>query len=67
MLEKTLKYTAVDIAENGNASVRLTTIVTDDGVEISKSHYRQVYTPNDSIEDLPSHVSGSIAAYRAGL
>ena len=67
MLEKIQQYTAVDMAENGNASVRLTTIVTDDGVEISKSHFRKVYTPNDSIDDLPSHVSGSIAAYRAGL
>lgn len=67
MLEKTEKYTAVDLSENGNVSVRLTTIITDDGVEISRSHFRQVYTPNHSIDHLPEHVSGSIALYRSGI
>lgn len=67
MLEKTVKHTSIDIEEDGQVSLRLTTTITDDGVVVSKSHHREVRSLTDSLDDLPSHISGSIAAYRAGL
>lgn len=67
MLEKIEKYTAVDMSENGNVSIRLTTVITDNEIEISRSHLRQLYTPADSIDHLPEHISGSIALYRSGI
>lgn len=67
MLEKTQSYTSIDIAEDGQVSLRLTTTITDDGVVVSKSHHREVRSLTDSLDDLPSHISASIAAYRAGL
>lgn len=67
MLQKEQKYTSIDISEGGEVSLRLTTTITDDGVVVSKSHHREVRSLTDSLDDLPSHVSGSIAAYRAGL
>lgn len=67
MLEKEQKYTSVDISEDGQVSLRLTTIITDDGVVISKSHHREVRAVKDSLDDLPSHISSSIAIYRTGI
>lgn len=67
MLEKKQKYTSVDISENGQVSLRLTTIITDDGVVISKSHHREVRGLDASLDDLPNYISGSIALYREGL
>lgn len=67
MLEKTQTYTSIDISEGGEVSLRLTTTITEDGVVISKSHHREVRLLSDSLDDLPSHISGSIAFYRSGL
>ena len=67
MLEKTQTYTSIDISEEGQVSLRLTTTITEDGNIVSKSHHREVRLLEDSLDDLPSHISGSIAAYRAGL
>jgi hypothetical protein len=67
MLEKTQTYTSIDISEEGQVSLRLTTTITEDGNIISRSHHREVRLLEDSLDDLPEHISGSIAAYRAGL
>ena len=67
MLEKELKYTEINLTENGDVSLRLTTIITDSGSIISRSHHRKVRGLDDSLDDLPSHISGSIVTYRAGL
>lgn len=67
MLEKTQTYTSIDISEGGQVSLRLTTTITEDGNIISKSHHREVRLLEDSLDDLPSHISSSIAAYREGI
>jgi hypothetical protein len=67
MLEKEQKYTEINLTEDGSVSLRLTTIITDSGSVISRSHHREVRSLTDSLDDLPSHISGSIVAYRAGL
>jgi hypothetical protein len=67
MLEKTQTYTSIDISEEGQVSLRLTTTITEDGNIISRSHHREVRLLEDNLDDLPEHISGSIAAYRAGL
>ena len=67
MLEKELKYTEINLTENGDVSLRLTTIITDSGSIISRSHHREVRGLDDSLDDLPSHISGSLVTYRAGL
>jgi len=67
MLEKEQKYTEINLTEDGSVSLRLTTIVTDSGSVISKSHHREVRAIGESLDDLPSHISGSIVTYRAGL
>jgi hypothetical protein len=67
MLEKTEKYTSIDMGEDGQVSLRLTTIITDNGEVISTSHHRQLRGLEDSLDDLPEHISGSIALYRSGI
>ena len=63
MLEKTQKYTSIDIKEVGTVSLRLTTIVTDDGEVISESHHRHIRKPGDDLTDLPQNVQDAINAY----
>ena len=63
MLEKIQKYTSIDIKELGTVSLRLTTIVKDDGVVISESHHRHVRNPNDDLTDLPQNIQDTINAY----
>ena len=67
MLEKELKYTEINLSENGDVSLRLTTVITDSGSVISRSHHREVRGISASLDDLPDHISGSIVTYRAGL
>ncbi len=67
MLEKTQIYTSITLSEGGEASLRLTTTITESGSIISKSHHREVRGLSASLDDLPSHISGSIVTYRAGL
>jgi hypothetical protein len=67
MLEKTQTYTSIDISEEGQVSLRLTTTITEDGNIISRSHHREVRLLEDSLDDLPEHISGSIALYRSGI
>ena len=67
MLEKTQTYTSIDISEEGQVSLRLTTTITEDANIISRSHHREVRLLEDSLDDLPEHISGSIALYRSGI
>lgn len=63
MLEKEQKYTEINLTEDGSVSLRLTTIITDDGEIISRSHHRETRSLNDNIDDLPSHISSSISEF----
>lgn len=67
MLEKEQKYTEINLTEDGSVSLRLTTIITDNGEIISKSHHREVRGLDDNLDDLPQHISSSIVTYRDGL
>lgn len=67
MLSKEQKYTEINLMEDGSISLRLTTVITDDGKVISKSHHREVRSVNDSLDDLPSHIVNAVIAYRQGL
>ena len=42
MLEKEQKYTEINLTDDGSVSLRLTTIITDSGSVISRSHHREV-------------------------
>jgi len=63
MLTKIEEYSQVELIKNGYVQLRKTTTVLDSGSVISTSHHREVRTPDDSIEDLPSNLSGSINAF----
>lgn len=63
MLEKTESYTAIDIKELGQVSLRKTTRIMDDGTIISENHHREVRTPGENISDLPQHVQNTINSY----
>lgn len=63
MLEKTEAYTAIDIKEQGQVSLRKTTRITDDGVLISEGHHREVRVPSQDISDLPQNIQDVINAY----
>jgi len=67
MLEKEQKYTEINLTDDGSVSLRLTTIITDSGSVISRSHHREIRSLTDNIDDLPSHISSSIAVYRTGI
>ena len=67
MLEKEQKYTEINLTDDGSVSLRLTTIITDSGSVISRSHHREVRAIGESLDDLPEHISGSIALYRSGI
>lgn len=63
MLEKTEAYTAIDIKEMGQVSLRKTTRITDDGVLISEAHHREVRVPDQDITDLPQNIQNTINAF----
>lgn len=63
MLEKTEAYTAIDIKELGQVSLRKTTRITDDGVLISEAHHREVRVPDQDISDLPQNIQDTINAF----
>lgn len=63
MLEKTQKYTSIDIKDDGAVSLRLTTMIKEDGVIISESHHREVRVPNDDLTDLPQNIQDTINTY----
>ena len=71
------KETAVDqitVTENGIVLVRETTIIKEDGVEISKKYHRSSFAPADDVSAQPANVQAIcqaawtpevIAAYKA--
>lgn len=63
MLEKTQEYTSIDIKIDGAVSLRLTTIIKEDGVIISESHHREVKQPGDDLSDLPQNIQDTINTY----
>ena len=63
MLEKTIKYTSVEIKELGQVQLRKTTSITESGSILSQNHHREVRNPGSDISDLPSNISASIAGY----
>tara|TARA_Y100001938_G_C7995082_1_gene381608 strand:- start:122 stop:388 length:267 start_codon:yes stop_codon:yes gene_type:complete len=51
-LEKTVKDDKIEIVDVGDwkvLQIRTATIVTDDGVQLSKSFHRHVVNPNDDV------------------
>jgi hypothetical protein len=48
-LEKKTVIGLTEVAENGCIGVRTDTIVTDDGVEISREPHRKVLAPGDDV------------------
>tara|TARA_B100000424_G_C22522630_1_gene299835 strand:- start:39 stop:299 length:261 start_codon:yes stop_codon:yes gene_type:complete len=51
-LEKSTKQDKIEIVDRGdwkNIQVRTATIVTDDGVELSRNFHRHVVSPNDDV------------------
>lgn len=71
------KETAVDqitVTENGTVLVRQTTVIKEDGKEISKQYHRISFAPNDDLSSQPDNVKAIckavwtaevIAAYKA--
>lgn len=71
------KETAIDqitVTENGIVLVRETTIIKEDGVEISKKYHRSSFTPGEDVSAQPANVQAIckaawtkevIAAYKA--
>lgn len=63
MLEKTIKYTSIEIKELGQVQLRKTTSITESGSVLSQNHHREVRNPGSNVSDLPSNISASIAGY----
>lgn len=63
MLEKTERYTKIEITEVGKVQLRKTTKITEDGNVLSEGHHREVRVPNQDITDLPQNVQDTINAY----
>jgi len=48
-LEKQTVTGQLEVGENGSIGVRTDTVVTDDGVELSRSFHRKVLAPGDDV------------------
>ena len=48
-LEKKTVTGQIEIGENGSIGVRTDTVVTDDGVELSRTYHRKVLAPGDDV------------------
>ncbi len=48
-LEKKTVTGQLEVGENGSIGVRTDTVVTDDGVELSRSFHRKVLAPGDDV------------------
>lgn len=60
MITKEETYTQIELLENGFVQLRKTTKIKEDGIIISRNHHRHIRTPNDTLDDLPAHISSSI-------
>jgi hypothetical protein len=48
-LEKQTVVGSLGVNENGTINVRTDTVISDDGVEASRSHHRKVLAPGDDV------------------
>ena len=48
-LEKKTVTGQLEVGENGSIGVRTDTVVTDDGVELSRTYHRKVLAPGDDV------------------
>lgn len=75
-LTKELAVDQITVTENGIVLVRETTIIKEDGVEISKKYHRTSFVPEQDVSSQPANVQAIcaaawtpevIAAYKAQL
>ena len=52
----------LEVGENGSISVRTDTVVTDDGVEISRNFHRKVLAPGDDVSGEDARVQAVAGA-----
>jgi len=48
-LEKQTVAGQIEVGENGSIGLRTDTVVTDDGVELSRAYHRKVLAPGDDV------------------
>ena len=48
-LEKQIVVGQIEVGENGTIGLRTDTVVTDDGVELSRTYHRKVLAPGDDV------------------
>ena len=61
-LEKTVKVGEVNVGENGAMSVRTDTVISEDGVELSRTYHRHVIAPGDDVSGEDARVQAVAAA-----
>ena len=61
-LEKQIVVGSLGVNENGTINVRTDTVISDDGVEASRSHSRKVLAPNDDVTGEDAKVQAVAAA-----
>ena len=61
-LEKTVKVGEVNVGENGVMSVRTDTVISEDGVELSRTFHRHVVAPGDDVSGEDARVQAVAAA-----
>jgi hypothetical protein len=65
-LEKTVKDDKIEIVDTGDwkvLQVRTATIITDTGVELSRSFHRHVVSPNDDVSSETDEVKALASTY----
>jgi len=65
-LEKTVKDDKIEIIDVGDwkvIQVRTATIVTEDGVQLSRSFYRHVVSPNDDVSEESDEIKALATTY----
>ena len=61
-LEKTVKVGEINVSENGAMSVRTDTVISEDGVELSRTFHRHVVAPGDDVSGEDARVQAVAAA-----
>jgi len=62
MIEKRVFVDKVEVLESGVVQVRLTTLITEDGVELSRSYHRHCVTPGQDFSEEDKMVRDICAA-----
>ena len=52
----------IEVGENGSIGVRTDTVVTDDGVELSRTYHRKVLAPGDDVSGEDAKVQAVASA-----